>query len=296
MRLHADVAIGKIGHEAMSKSNKGAMTPPNGMAFRALLRHWRTIRGLSQFALAEDAGISTRHLSFLETGRSLPSRDMVQRLADGLALPSADTDVLLLSAGYAPAYTENPITPPAFETQERMLEAILAQHKSMPALVIDEDWNIRMRNTAAARVFGRFRQCYGLPESVAHNAMHILCHPDGLRQFMADWSAYAAPFVRAVNREASMEAGSAAEGLRDALFDYAEVPAAAELSNENAGNARRPLTMRLQAEDMSLSFYTAFTTFELPFALKPRQIKIEYLVPADPATAEIVDRLCKSPS
>ncbi|MGI9381772.1 MAG: helix-turn-helix domain-containing protein [Methyloligellaceae bacterium] len=281
---------------AMSRSDGSSNTYSAGPTFRALLRHWRTTRRLSQFDLAEDTGISTRHLSFLETGRSLPSRDMVQRLAESLDVPPADRNVLLLSAGYAPTYPAGESATVEFEALERMLEFMLSQQTSFPALVIDESWNIRMRNAAATRLFGEFRPFYRLPDSVAGNALHILCHPDGLRQFMPNWTEYVEPFVREINREASMEFGSGAERLRDALQSYPGVPNAADVSEERTGTRSSPLTMRLQRENTSLSFYTAFTTFALPFALKPKSIKIESLYPADPATARVVESLAASPA
>ena len=280
----------------MSRSNRSSNTHATGPTFRTFLRHWRTTRRLSQLALTEDAGISTRHLSFLETGRSLPSRDMVQRLAESLDLPSADRNVLLLSAGYAPTYPADDYATVEFEALERMLEFIHSQQKSIPALVIDEAWNIRMRNAAAASLFGKFRPFYRLPDSVADNALRILCHPDGLRQFMPNWTEYVEPFVKEINREASMEFCPDAERLRDALHSYPGIREAADLPEEPTGTMQPLMTMQLQRKNTSLSFYTAFTTFVLPFPLKPRYVKVECLYPADPATARIVEGLAGSPT
>lgn len=221
---------------------------------------------------------------------------MVQRLAESLDVPPADRNVLLLSAGYAPTYPADDFATVEFEALERMFEFILSQQKSFPALVIDEGWNIRMRNAAAASLFGEFRPFYRLPDSVADNALHILCHPDGIRQFMPNWTEYVKPFVREINREASMEFCSTAERLRDALHSYPGIPDATDLSEERTGMMQPLLTMRLQRKNTSLSFYTAFTTFALPFELKPQCIKIECLYPADPATARIVEKLAGSPT
>ncbi len=279
----------------MGRSDKTAKTPGSAQAFRTVLRHWRRVRGLSQFTLAEDTGISTRHLSFLETGRSQPSRDMVQRLAESLDLPPADRNVLLLSAGYAPTYAADAPDTEAFEPLERMLELILAQQTSVPALVIDEGWNIRMRNAAAVRVFGAFRESYRLPDDVADNALHVLCHPDGLRQFMPNWRDYVEPFVREVDREATMAIHSEAQDLRDAVRAYPGLPEADGVSTARAGPMPSPLMMELEGKDTSLSFYTAFTTFALPSALKPRSVKIEWLYPADRATAKAVYDIAASP-
>ena len=276
----------------MGRSDETPDTPATGQAFRTVLRHWRRVRGLSQFTLAEDTGISTRHLSFLETGRSQPSRDMVQRLADSLDLSSADRNVLLLSAGYAPTY---PADDPEAEAFERMLELILAQQTSVPALVIDEGWNIRMRNAAAVRVFGAFRESYCLPDDVADNALHILCHPDGLRQFMPNWRDYVAPFVREIDREATMAAHSDADALHDAVRCYPGLPEADDGPAGRTDGMQSPLVMELRGKNASLSFYTAFTTFALPSALKPRSVKIEWLYPADSATARTVHGIAASP-
>ena len=280
----------------MSRSVGGSDTHTAGPAFGTLLKHWRSRRCLSQFDLAEDAGISTRHLSFLETGRSRPSRDMVELLAQSLDLPPADRNVLLLSAGFAPGYPTDEAATVEFEALERMLELVLSQLQSFPALVIDEGWNIRMRNATATRLFGAFRQSYRLPENVAENALHILCHPEGIRQFMPNWTEYVGPFMRELDREASMEFRSASGELRDALQSYPGVPDAADLPGARAGRTQTPLTMRLQRKNTSLSFYTAFTTFVLPFGLKPQHIRIECLYPADPATARVVEGLAGAPA
>lgn len=264
-----------------------------GPVFRELLRHWRRCRGLSQLRLATEAGISTRHLSFLETGRSRPSRDMIDRLADHLELAPADRMTLLLAAGYAPA----PMEPDAvdFQAYERMLAFILAQQKSVPALVIDERWNIRMRNEVAAKLFGTFRRHFRMPESVSQNALHIVCHPGGLRPFIANWREYAEPFARAIDREATI-GGSTAIGLRTALSDYNGVEELLRRPGEPQSMTGMPPMMHLESDDHSLRFHMAFTTFDLPFAAKSQSLKIEYLYPADTVTAQTISRLCERPS
>ncbi len=280
----------------MSRSIKGLETQVTGPAFRTLLRHWRTHRGLNQIALAEDAGISTRHLSFLETGRSLPSSTMVHRLAECLDVPNADRNLLLVAAGFAPDYPADDFVAEESETYERMLEIILSQQRSFPALAIDEGWNIRQRNTVAAKLFGEYRSSYRLPQNIANNALHILCHPGGLRQFMPNWQQYVEPFVREINREASMASQSPAGRLRDALYSYPGIPESIDQPGAQEGGTRPLMIMQLQRKNTSLSFYTAFTTFVLPFALKPQYMKIECLYPADPATATVVEKLAASPA
>jgi len=275
----------------MSKPVRRATRQAAASAFQSLLRHWRTSGGLSQFALAEIAGISTRHLSFLETGRSLPSGDMVRRLAESLELTPADANALLLSAGFAPSFAvDDPATVDMAAT-EQMLDVVLAQQPAIPALVIDDGWNIRRRNAAATRLFGEIRPAYGLPASVADNALHILCHPEGLRRFMPNWQAYVEPFLRAVDREASVTRPATAAALRDAVHAYPGVPDCNGVSSARSGRKQPPLTMQLRRGDEVLSFYTAFTTFAAPSALDSRTVRIESLYPADQVTARVVEGL-----
>src|ERR687891_3004032 len=125
--------------------------------FGRLLRHWRQARGLSQLALAVAAEISSRHVSFLETGRTLPSREMVHRLAAALDVPLDEHNALLLAAGYAPAFGARGLGASRLAPVRRALSFILRQQEPFPALVIDGGWNIVMRNEAVARIFGRFR-------------------------------------------------------------------------------------------------------------------------------------------
>src|SRR4029077_7205503 len=132
--------------------------PEGGVAtpFGALLRRWRDARRMSQLTLATEAGISTRHLSFLETSRAQPSREMVQLLAGMLDVPLGDRNALLVSAGYAPAYGERPLSAPDLEPVRRALEFMLRQQEPYPALVVDGEWNIVMGNEGASRIFDLF--------------------------------------------------------------------------------------------------------------------------------------------
>jgi len=276
---------------AMSSTPGGPTRHGNMSAFGALLRHWRTVRRLSQFALAEDARTSTRHLSFLETGRSLPSRDMAQRLAESLALAPADANALLLAAGFAPAYAADAAKADDFEALERMLELVLAQHAAVPALVIDAHWNIRIRNAAAGRLFAGFRTGYQLPERTADNVLHILCHPAGLRQFMPDWAGYATPFVNQVRREASLALSETAVTLHDAVQAYPGVAELAGAADDDGRPRAAPPTLHLHRGRQHLSFHTAFTTFSLPFDDMGPSIRMECLYPADGVTATTLGKL-----
>lgn len=159
------------------------------MTFGTLLRQWRTTRQLSQLALATDAGISTRHLSFLETGRAHPSREMVQLLSGQLGVPVADRNALLVAAGYAPLYEEAPIEPVPGADLQRALDAILTQHEPFPALVLDADSNVTRRNAGARRIFDIF---YGERVGCGQvNVRRTVFDPNGLRPFIVNFEAVA---------------------------------------------------------------------------------------------------------
>jgi len=145
---------------------------------------------MNQLALATDADISIRHLSFLETGRAHPSRAMVERLSAVLDVPLADRNVLLLAAGYAPLYGERDLAAPELDHVRRALQFILRQQEPYPALVIDSVWNVVMRNTAADRIFRPFRGPTNLSRAHAGNALHSTFHPDGLRRFIVNWEEF----------------------------------------------------------------------------------------------------------
>jgi len=152
-------------------------TPP----FGRILRQWRGARHMSQLALATEAGISTRHLSFLETGRAQPSREMVQLLAGMLDVPPGERNALLVSAGYAPIYGDGPLGAPELEPVRRALQFVLRQQEPFPALVVDGQWDIVMKNDASKRIFHQFR---GAVESA--NVMRTVFDPRGLRSFIVN--------------------------------------------------------------------------------------------------------------
>ena len=168
-------------------------------AFGRLLKQWRTTRHMSQLTLATEAGISTRHLSFLETGRAQPSREMVQLLTGMLDVPLGERNALLVSAGYAPMYGERPLGAPELEPVRRALQFIMRQQEPYPALVLDGHWNIVMRNEASRRIFELF--VGPTPEDRTINVMRAVFDPRGLRPFIVNWEEMAECLMHAVHRE-----------------------------------------------------------------------------------------------
>jgi transcriptional regulator with XRE-family HTH domain len=259
-------------------------------AFGALLRHWRLARRMSQLVLATEAEVSARHVSFLETGRAQPSRDMVELLASVLDVSLGDRNGLLLAAGYAPAYSERTLDAPELDSVRRALEFILRQHEPYPAIVLDGGWTIVMRNEAARRIFRRFLDPGTLSRDLALNAMHSVCHPAGMRRFIENWEEFAGPLIQTVHREAADGTNAPAARLRDAVLAYPGMPPKWKHADPRA-SATPVLTMRLCRGDLSLAFFSTMTALATPRDVMLEQLRIECFYPADQTTAETARRL-----
>jgi transcriptional regulator with XRE-family HTH domain len=255
-----------------------------------LLRHWRLARRLSQLALATEAEISGRHLCFLETGRAQPSREMVQLLATALDIPLGDRNALLLAAGYAPAYAERGLGAPEGAHVQRAFEFILERQEPYPAIVVDGAWNIVMSNGAARRIFPLFLSPGALTPQHARNALHAVCHPAGMRQFVVNWEEFVGPLIQTVHREAAGGINPAAARLRDELLAYPDMPARWKLP-EPRSPAPPVLAMQLRRGDLALAFFSTLTMLATPRDVTLEQLRIECFYPADPATEETARRL-----
>lgn len=262
--------------------------------FQDLLRHWRTVRRMSQLGLATEAGISTRHLCFLEKGRSQPSREMVVLLAQVLDIPLADRNALLVAAGFAPVYGTRALSAPELAPVQHALDFMLAQQEPYPALVLDDGWDVHQRNTATGRILGALRPHYDMPEAIAHNALHVLCHPKGMRPFMSNWAEFTGAYLQVLQREATQGLSSGSARLRDALLHYPDV---ADLVHpRDAAPADTPMVpMRLRYGRRELSFFVTLTTFAMPRDVTLQQVKIECFFPADEATARLAGQLAAQP-
>lgn len=262
--------------------------------FQDLLRHWRTVRRMSQLALATEAGVSTRHLCFLEKGRSQPSREMVVLLAQVLDIPLAERNALLVAAGFAPVFGMRALTEPELAPMQHALDFMLAQQEPYPALVLDDNWDVRHRNTAAARILGALRPYYSLPADIAHNALHVLCHPGGMRPFMPNWEEFTGAYLRLLQREATQGLSPGSARLLQALLRYPDV--AGLMQARDSGPADTPMvSMRLRYGARELSFFVTLTTFAMPRDVTLQQVKIECFFPADEATARLARALAAQP-
>lgn len=264
-------------------------------SFGSILSEWRAVRRLSQLDLALVAGISQRHISFVESGRATPSRDMIFKLADSLDLPLRARNDLFLSAGYAPAYPERRLDLSEMKAAREALELILKHHEPYPAIVMDADWNIVMRNEAASRILAC---CVGadalrslFPDGVI-NFMEVMFAPNGLRPHVLNWTDWRASLLRRLRREAAGHANSPSEVLRR-KFDSDPLPAGSDISCADDSSAPM-LTLELRVGDMRLRLFTTFTTFGTPQDVALQELRIDMSFPADETTRRFLDAAAKS--
>jgi transcriptional regulator with XRE-family HTH domain len=255
--------------------------PPRAGGIGALLRHWRTARRLSQLDLALDAGVSSRHLSYVETGRSQPSRDMVLRLADALTIPLRERNALLIAAGYAARFIETGLAAPEMAQMRHAIELILRHQEPYPAFVLDRYWDIRMSNQAASRCT---RFLLGA-EPTESNMMRLLLGPNGLRPMLVNWEEMAGDLIRHLHNQIAVSPSD--ERGRELLAEvlaYPEMPA--RWRTREIGAPSTPLlTTIFRKGDVELRFFSTITTFGTPRDVTLEELHIECSFPADAATA-----------
>lgn len=247
-----------------------------------LVKEWRTRRRRSQMDLAHEIGVSPRHLSFVETGRSRPSPELVLALAEGLDVPLRERNTLLLAAGYAPRYAERPLEDPSMDTVRSSLERMLAAHEPFPGVVIDRAWNVVLANTAALALVE------GLPDHVLAPTLNVyrLClHPDGLAartRNLPEWADY---LIRTLRRSVLLTGDPGLQTILDEVVGY---PNIAALVHEPASTGwdEPPLLVPVEVElgGRDLSLFTTLTTFGTPRDVTLDELAVELFFPADDAT------------
>ena len=247
---------------------------------------------MSQLALAVDAEISTRHLSFLETGRAQPSREMVLLLARALDVPARARNELLTAAGYAPIYRERPLDAPEMANVHRALDFMLLQQEPYPGLVIDGHWNILLSNRGAARLLSLFLD----DEAVAAvggrpNAMRLFYHPRGMRPFIVNWEATAAALIQWLHRDL-LRAPDDPETRRllDELLSYPDVPRQWRMLDLDA-SPEPFLAVELAKGDLRLTFFSTLTSLGVPYDITLHELRVECFFPADPDSEALLNRL-----
>ena len=250
-----------------------------------LLREWRQRRRMSQLDLACEAEISTKHLSFLETGRSIPSRDMVLHLAERLEVPLRERNVLLLAAGYAPMFPERTLDDPALAAARKAVDVILAGHEPYPAIAVDRHWTLVASNRAVAPVMAGVDPALLRPPA---NAMRIALHPAGLAPRIVNLAEWRAHLLARLRHQIMV---SADPGLVQLFTELRSYPAPEGGGTDVGDEPAVVVPLRLATEGGVLSFVSTITVFGTPVDITLAELALETFFPADPATAEALHRV-----
>jgi transcriptional regulator with XRE-family HTH domain len=255
---------------------------------RTLLREWRARRHVSQLALALEAGVSQRHLSFVESGRARPSRDLVLRLAQTLDLPLRARNELLMAAQFAPAYPERALDAGDMRVVRGALERIMTHHEPYPAMVLDRYWNIVMRNAANVRLVSRLADTDAIARRSPDgklNFVRMMFAADGIRRHVANWDVVSTSLIARVRREANVSSGSPSSGLLEELL-ASESRAAHSHFDDALLSPTAPL--ELDIEGHRLRLINMLTTFGTPQDVAVQELRIEMAFPADEATRGVL--------
>ncbi|MGC9666449.1 helix-turn-helix domain-containing protein [Planosporangium sp. 12N6] len=245
-----------------------------------LLRRWRERRRLSQLELSIQADISTRHLSFVETGRSRPSRDMVLRLADELDVPLRDRNDLLLAAGYAPVYAETTLDAPRMSAIRGAVRLVLTAHEPYPAVVVDRHWNLVDANATLGLLLTGVAAALLDPPV---NVLRVSLHPDGLAPRIVNLGEWRAHLLGRLRRQVGSTADPVLADLYDELRGYPCDQPEPEVELPGPGDVVVPLRVRHSGGE--LAFVSTVATFGTPLDITVAELAIESFFPADPATA-----------
>jgi len=243
----------------------------------ALLRGWRERRRLSQLDLALRAGVSARHLSFVETGRSRPTSEMIIRLAEQLEVPLRERNVLLLSGGYAPAYPANGLADPPMAAVHEAIEHVLRAHEPFPAVVIDAGWDLVAANDAVALLTEGAAPALLEPPV---NVLRLSLHPEGMASRIVNLAEWRAHLLHRLNHDIESTGDSALIGLRDELAAY---PSPQPAGRPDTRAILVPL--RVRARGTVLSLFSTTTVFGTPRDVTLAELAIELFYPADSPTA-----------
>jgi len=262
-----------------------------GPSLGELLRAWRQRRRRSQLDLALDAEVSQRHLSFVESGRSAASREMVLRLAEQLDVPLRERNTLLLAAGYAPLYAERPLDDPAMHAVRRTVELILRAHAPHPALAVDRHWHLVSANAAVAPLMAGVADPALLAPPV--NMLRLSLHPHGFAPRIANLPEWRAHLLERLRRQA---VASADPVLASLLVELSAFECPPIVGNNSAGSTRYEpgsiaVPLELDTAQGRLSLISTTTVFGTPAEVTVSELAIEAFYPADDATAERLGRL-----
>lgn len=259
-------------------------------SFGLLLKQWRSQRGLSQLNLAVISQVSQRHISFLESGRAKPSREMVLQLAEVLEIPLRQQNLMLTAAGFAPIHAETDLSAPEMAAIRKALDFMLRQQEPYPAIVVDRYWNLLLTNPAANQLLNAF---IPLEELQAHfyqdgkiNLMRAMFHPQGFRPFVVNWDDVSLHLLQRLQREAIAEGESEqSKALLNELMSYPGIAEVWQPATRTTQNTML-LTVHLKNGDLELEFFSTIATLGTPYDVTLQELRIECFFPANDSTEQ----------
>lgn len=245
-----------------------------------LLRDWRSTRGKSQLDLALDADVSQRHLSFIESGRSVPGREKLLDIAEALDIPLRERNQLLLAAGYAPMFREDAWDDPQMRSITAAAKRMLKQQEPFPAILMDRYWNVLATNEASPRFFGSFIDMAS--RTGPRNVLHLMFDPTGMRPFIRDWDKVAASLIGRVRREAV--GGVLDPGTRELLAALLAYPGAPATRTAQTSGELPMIPLSFEKDGEMLSYFSMVSTVGTPTTVAAQELRIECMFPADDIT------------
>ena len=246
------------------------------------LRAWRMRRRMSQMDLANEADISTRHLSFVETGRSAPSREMVLRLAERLEVPLRERNALLVAAGYAPMYRERPLDDPALAVAREAVQLILKSHEPFPALAVDRHWNMLAHNAVVPHLLARADPSLLQPPV---NVLRLSLHPQGLAPAIVNIGQWRHHLFERLRQQIQATGDAKLQALEQELRGY-PVPTDADATRLEGEVLGIAVPLRLRSAAGELSFISTMTVFGTAVDVTLQELALETFFPADAFTAQ----------
>jgi transcriptional regulator with XRE-family HTH domain len=262
--------------KATASDSKTASANPAGV----LLRQWRDVRGKTQLDLSFDAGVSQKHISFVESGRSIPSRQMLLDLAQALDVPLRERNELLMAAGYAPLYSDQALDAPPMDSICKALRRMLRQHEPFPAIVMDRHWNVLMANDAAPQLFDCFVDLAKWPKP--RNILRLMFDPEGLRPCIANWPETARGLLGRVYREALGRVID--EKTKALLVELSRYPGVKAEWSTPPGTTMPMMPLTFVKNGVRLNYFSMITTVGTPQTVTAEELRLECMFPADDAT------------
>ena len=264
--------------------NKNAAYAGSKNELGPLMRYWRGKRGKSQLEVSFDTGISQRHISFIESGRSNPSRQAVIDISQALDVPLRERNMLLQAAGYAAVYSDSPLDASEMQSLRKALERMLLQHAPFPAIVMDRYWNVLMRNDSALRFFNGFIDMSA--RTGPGNMLHLIFDPEGMRPFVVNWEQTARSLIQRVYHESiGRVVDEKTEELLQSLHAYPDVEEDWKTSGQIAMTPNAPvIPLSFIKGGTVMNYFSMVTTVGTPQTISAQELRIECMFPADEDT------------